>query len=412
MGSTFSSLPIKKICSRIGSGGTPSRKKAHYFSEDDSGYLWVKSKELLECGIFDTEEKITESGLANSSAKIYPENTVLVAMYGVNAGQLGWLEKPATLNQAIAALVVDPKKAYWKYVFYALTARRKALIGLSRGGAQSNLNKEIIEDFEIPLPETLDEQIRIGDALAALDAKIANNLDRIGLLEEAIQLVFNEWFIHYRFPKAEHHRFIDSNTEYGSVPSDWALVRIGDRFKITLGGTPSRKKKDFWTNGSIPWINSGEVNLSRIIEATELITPEALRDSATKLLEKRTTVLAITGATLGQVSLTEIECCANQSVIGIYDTDGLHNEYILMRIKREIGRIIALAGGGAQQHINKEVIEDKMILIPDGGTAQAFRKIVLPMFDLIANLLFSNKHLVDIRARLVPQLISGTKKIT
>ena len=87
---------LESVCKRVSSGGTPSRKNAEYFTKAPSGHLWVKSKELLDCAIEATEEHITDAGLNNSSAKYYPPNTVLVAMYGANVGQLGWLRKPAT----------------------------------------------------------------------------------------------------------------------------------------------------------------------------------------------------------------------------------------------------------------------------------------------------------------------------
>jgi type I restriction enzyme S subunit len=331
-------------------------------------------------------------------------------MYGVNAGQLGWLEIEASVNQAVLALQVDPKKADWRYVFYALTARRKSLQSLSRGGAQSNLNKEMIEDFEIPVPSTLQEQIDIADSISAFDKLIQNNERRIELLDESIDHIFTEWFIRFKFPKKGKLEFYNSGKEYGEIPKSWTVSKISEKFSITLGGTPSRAKKEFWENGTIPWINSGEVNKSRITKATELITPLALEKSATKLLELRSTILAITGATLGQVSLTEIECCANQSVIAIYDQDKLLNEYIFLRITRDINKIIALAGGGAQQHINKEVIEDRKILIPDEPTSSEFRSIVSPMFNLIAALMRANHGLSQTRDLLIRQMIS-TKRI-
>src|SRR3989338_5880033 len=122
--SSFTKEKLKNISTKIASGGTPARNHQEYYDLSGSGYLWVKSKELLEKGIENTEERISELGLENSSAKLYPANTVLVAMYGVNAGQLGWLKNPATVNQAVCALLVDPHKADWKFVYYSLLEGR------------------------------------------------------------------------------------------------------------------------------------------------------------------------------------------------------------------------------------------------------------------------------------------------
>lgn len=403
-------VKLGALCTYVASGGTPSRKKPEYYTDQPEGILWVKSKELLENGIFETEEKISPIGLKNSSARKHPPGTVLVALIGANIGQLGWLGVEATLNQNVLGLQVDPAKSDWRYVFYALTARKKALQGLSRGGAQSNLNKEMIEDFEIPIPPTLDEQVEIADSIAAFDKLIQNNEKRITLLEATVEHIFNEWFLRFNYPTGNKIEFYESETEYGAIPSNWSISTIGKKFSIVLGGTPSRTREDYWVNGSIPWINSGEVNRSRITQATELITPLALEKSATKMLMKRSTILAITGATLGQVSLTEIECCANQSVIAVYDDANQLNEYIFLRISRDIKKIIALAGGGAQQHINKEVIEQRKILIPDSLTASEFKRIVSPMFDLIANLLRSNHALVESRELLIKQIISSRRR--
>ncbi|MDZ4185368.1 MAG: hypothetical protein U1D97_10370, partial [Desulfuromonadales bacterium] len=114
--------PISELCSRITSGGTPSRKRDDFFCGINQGHRWVKSKELLDCVISETEEHITDDGLKNSSAKYLPANTVLVAMYGANVGQLGWLRIPATVNQAICGLSVNPDIADFRYVYYTLLA--------------------------------------------------------------------------------------------------------------------------------------------------------------------------------------------------------------------------------------------------------------------------------------------------
>ena len=133
-------------------------------------------------------------------------------------------------------------------------------------------------------------------------------------------------------------------------------------FTTVLGGTPSREKKEYW-GGNIPWINSGEVNKLRIIKESEFISELGLKKSATKIMPVHTTVLAITGATLGQVSYTEIETCANQSVVGIYDQQKVYSEYIYLAVSNEIKGIISKATGGAQQHINKDIVNNFEIML-------------------------------------------------
>lgn len=97
---------VEELCVRVTSGGTPSRKRPDFYSDD--GIPWVKSQELVEAQVTATEEHISEAGLKRSSAKLLPPDTVLMAMYGANVGQLGWLGVEATVNQAICAMVTDP----------------------------------------------------------------------------------------------------------------------------------------------------------------------------------------------------------------------------------------------------------------------------------------------------------------
>jgi len=149
----------------------------------------------------------------------------------------------------------------------------------------------------------------------------------------------------------------------------------------------------------------------RIVEESELITERGFRESATKMMPRRTTVIAITGATLGQVSLTEIEVCANQSVVGVHDNEGVYSEYIFQFVKTNIGNMIAKQSGGGQQHINKEVVEKEEILLPPERLMQKYNPIIRPIFDQIRTLLFSTKSLVKTRDRLLSRLISGKLSI-
>lgn len=234
---------LGSICTRISSGGTPSRKRAEYFTSDVSGHLWVKSKELLDGSINDTEEKISDEGLSNSSAKYYPENAVLVAMYGANVGQLGWLRRPATVNQAICGLVVDDNKADWRYVFYALLLNRGDLTVQAQGAAQQNLNQDMIRQFSVLVPP-LPIQRRIASILSTYDELIEINQRRIRILEEMARSLYREWFVHFRYPGHESVPLVDS--PLGQIPQGWEVKTIQQFGKVITGKTPSKANPDFY----------------------------------------------------------------------------------------------------------------------------------------------------------------------
>ena len=280
-----------------------------------------------------------------------------------------------------------------------------------------------ITKLKIKLPE-ITEQRKIADVLDSLSNKIEynsyinQNLDwedyfsicrKIIELEEEnqnleaqAQAIFKSWFVD--FEPFKNGKFVDS--ELGKIPEGWRVERLGAVCECVLGGTPSRSRKEYW-EGNIPWINSGKTNEFRVISPSEFISVEGLKKSATKLLPKKTTILAITGATLGQVSLLEIDACANQSVVGILENNLLPYEYIYMYVSHNIEKIISHQTGGAQQHINKDNIKNFHIILPPQCELKRYTNAVENLYSEITNLVFQSRRLSQLRDTLLPKLMSG-----
>ena len=138
------------------SGGTPSRSNKSYYG---GNIPWLKTGDLNDGLISDIPESITEEAIANSSTKINPTGSVLIAMYGATIGKLGILTFPAATNQACCACI-EYEAVDQMYLFYFLLSQRTAFIEKGGGGAQPNISKEIIVNTYIPLP-SLSEQHRI-----------------------------------------------------------------------------------------------------------------------------------------------------------------------------------------------------------------------------------------------------------
>lgn len=150
------------------SGGTPSRSKKEYF---EGNIPWVKSGELKDKVIYDTEEKITTEGLQNSAAKIFPKGTLLIAMYGATVGKTGILGLNAATNQAICAILPKDDTFDVRFLRYYIVFRREQMIAISAGGAQPNISQEIIRSTRIALPP-LPEQQRIAEILSVVDREL------------------------------------------------------------------------------------------------------------------------------------------------------------------------------------------------------------------------------------------------
>ena len=162
---------IGSICKKVCSGGTPKSTVDEYYG---GGIPWLNTKEVNFNRIFSTESTITEDGLKNSSAKWIDKNAVIIAMYGATAAKCAIGMIPMTTNQACCNLMIDEAKADYRFVYYAIVNSYSTLAGLANGGAQQNLNAQLIKDFEIALP-SLKTQRRIADILSIIDDKIENN---------------------------------------------------------------------------------------------------------------------------------------------------------------------------------------------------------------------------------------------
>lgn len=314
------------------------------------------------------------------------------------------------------------------FVGYQLRSDRfsQYVLSILGGSAQPGANAKQLGAFPIQLIDRKlqDEAVEI---LRSIDNRIVLLHDINSTLEAIAQAMFKSWFVDFdsvrekregKKPKGINEEtaelFPDSfeQSELGEIPKGWKVSNIGFELTTILGGTPSRERPEFWNYGVVPWINSGKVNEFRITTASELITEKALLKSATKLLPARTTVIAITGATLGQVSIVEIETCTNQSVIGLIQNEKFSTEYIYFWINFNIKKLISTQTGGAQQHINKGNVEDLHFLVPDIRILNKFKSISQPLFLKVAENCFQINYLSNIRDTLLPRLISGKLKLT
>ena len=146
---THKLLPLSKVVN-TSSGGTPSRTNHNYYGGD---IPWLKSGEMNDSLITQAEEFITEEGLNNSSAKIFPKGTLLVAMYGATAGKTGILDIDASTNQAVCAVTAKNKSTDRDFLFWFFRANRFYFIDISRGGAQPNISQSVIGNTDFPIVE-------------------------------------------------------------------------------------------------------------------------------------------------------------------------------------------------------------------------------------------------------------------
>jgi len=401
---------LDDIAENIFSGGTPDTRKTDYWN----GKLnWLSSGETRNTFITKTENTITELGVKESSTRLAKIGDIVIASagQGFTRGQASLCKIDTYINQSLISIRCNREKAFNVYVFYNLRYRYEELRQISDGHSiRGSLTTKMMKSVDIKLP-SLETQKAIANILSSLDDKIELNNKINRNLEELAQTLYKQWFVDFDFPNVDGEPYKSSGgemveSELGLIPFGWKIGTIESVCNTVLGGTPSRKREEFW-NGDINWINSGEVNQFRIIRPSEMITKKGYENSSTKLMPKKTTVIAITGATLGAVSLLEIDSCANQSVIGILQNDNIKYSFIYPTIKNVIHNMIGRQTGGAQQHINKNDVNSYKIVVPDKHLLNRFHEVVDTIYNEIANRIFQNQKVSKLRDELLPKLLSG-----
>lgn len=169
---------VSEFCVETKSGSTPSRTQNVFW--ENGNISWVKSGEVHNNITLQTEECITEAGLTGSSTKLLPKDTVLMAMYGVTAGEVGYLGIEATTNQAICGMICNSKYEA-AYLYFSLIQSQVEISRLSNGGAQDNLSKNFIDNIKLVVPPI--EYIK-GLNLSAIIEQMTLNYNEIALLQE------------------------------------------------------------------------------------------------------------------------------------------------------------------------------------------------------------------------------------
>lgn len=165
----WSRKQISDVCTRINAGGTPSRSKADYWN--NPSIKWYKTGELQDCWLIDSDEYISQDGLNNSAAKLFPRNTIIMAIYASpTLGRMGILSSEAACNQAALCIVVNEEDVSWQWLYHKLFELRDEFNAVAKGTGQQNISADVVKKKEIIVPP-LDVVKRFTNIVAPLFQK-------------------------------------------------------------------------------------------------------------------------------------------------------------------------------------------------------------------------------------------------
>lgn len=374
---------LEDICLKICSGGTPSSKVADYYNPPT--IPWLTTSEVNYSCIYTTKKSISDNGLNNSSAKLIPINSVIVAMYGQGntAGRVAINKIPLATNQACCNLIINPELADYRFVFYALSAKYNELVALKNGGAQPNLNAKKIREFEIPFP-TRNIQGQIADILSAYDDMVDNCKKQIALLEEAAQRLYREWF---------------SDFSTNSILSDLAE---------DVGKTVSKSNRinyecytpiDCLPKKSLAYIAPKDISLAE--SSLKSYKPTDILFGAMRVYFHKVCIAQENG-------LTRSTCIVLNAINECYWA------YLTMLLFSEETIAWATANskeGTTMPYISWEKLKNMPIYLPNEEIAKRFNVIVKPYLSKIIVLAKFIRNLAEIKNILLPRLISSQIEI-
>jgi len=290
-GKTVEWKALGEVAIKISSGGTPKTGTAEYYNGD---IPWLRTQEVGSGDIWDTEIKITDKGLKNSSAKIIPANCVIIAMYGATVGKVGINKIPLSTNQACANIQINDKIANYRYVYHFLLSQYEYIKSLG-AGSQTNINAQIVKSLTIPIPPLSVQQeiVRILDSFTELTAELTARKKQYKYYREEL-LVFSDELL----------------VGSGQRKAEWkTLGEVSN--KITSGVTPLASNSEFY-DGDIPWLRTSEVRFIDIWDTEIKVTEKALKETSLKWIPANCVIVAISGATAGRVGINKIPLTTNQ----------------------------------------------------------------------------------------------------
>ncbi|HFQ4948230.1 TPA: restriction endonuclease subunit S [Vibrio vulnificus] len=404
------------------SGGTPSKSNEAYWGGD---IPWISASSMDSTRYSESDLKVTTEGSKNGT-RLVPKDTVLLLVRGGalhNKIPVGITTREVTFNQDVKALVPKTDEITpWYLLFWLISIKKTLLAKVENTGiGAGKLDTKILQELEVPLPPQ-SELKRLEKFCKALDDKIILNSDTNQTLEQMAQAIFKSWFVDFDPVKAKMNREqpegMDAATaslfpeklvesELGLIPDGWEIKPIKDLCsKVQNGGTPKRSESSYWDNGDIPWLTSGEVRQSIITSVENRITQLGLDKSSAKWVPELSTLVALYGATAGEVSLTSIPLTTNQAVCALMPKKE-HQWYNYLQLKSRVAELAGKAVGSAQQNISKGLVESTEVLSVPESLLEAFNAQVENLFKLRICNLQENVELGNLRDTLLPKLLSG-----
>jgi type I restriction enzyme S subunit len=291
--------------------------------------------------------------------------------------------------------------------FYAYCFRtpliREGLTAYGGGTNISNLNQDILNALEVPLPP-LPVQWRVAGILSAYDELMENSQRRIRLLEAMARALYRESFVHFRFPGHEKLPRVDS--PLGPIPKGWEVVAFTEIADVLSGGTPKTDVAEYW-NGKIPFFTPRDVPGCFYVQDTDKhVTELGLSKCASELYPADTVFITARG-TVGKVALPSVPMAMNQSCYALRGKTGIPQRFLFLMTLQQVDYLKTNTGGATFDTIVVDTFRRMQVVKPTSGIVARFARQADAMFEQVNTLQRQIQNLRRTRDLLLPRLLSG-----
>ena len=305
----------------------------------------------------------------------------------------------------------DINKNFLYYVLKNIFTQKQIWF-LVNSNAQPNIGKEEFDKIKIICP-IFPEQQQIATILSNVDSLIESTSKIIknskSLKTGLMHKLLTRGISHIKFKKVPW--LFGKEIE---IPEDWEIKMLDDVGNLSAGGTPSRFNLEYWNNGTIPWLSSGEIRNNIITESDEKITSLGLKESASRLFPKGTVLIAITGQglTRGRTALLSIDASSNQSVIGIIcKKDVIYNLFLWYYLQNEYWKLRSISQGSNQAGLNLNLLKTYQIILPSIHEQQKIATILSNIDAQINSQTQYKDKLERLKKSLMQKLLTGEVRV-
>lgn len=355
------------------------------------------------------------NGILGYTDKSNFSHTIVVGRVGAYCGSIYVEENSCWVSDnAIAGVPKEGQDlTYLYYVLKSLNLNSKQI-----GSSQPLITQSMLRDMVVDIEINIEKQKRIANSISIIDQKIQINNQINQELEAMAKTLYDYWFVQFDFPDQNGKPYKSSGGKMVyhpelklEIPEGWGVDKIEDIAKTGSGGTPKSTNVSYYSNGEIPWINSGELEQTVITSTSNFITEEGLNNSSAKLFPSGTILVAMYGATAGKVSFLTFEASTNQAICAIMLKD-IRMRYYLKNVIEDLYQyLVKLSTGSSRDNLSQDMIKNIKVVIPSNDILDRFYDFSNNIIKEITKKQQENEQLTQLRDWILPMLMNGQVKV-